>query len=364
MIKPFRIALFSSSYFIVPIIESIRINEGKDLQELSLQQYQQAVSENLVLNFLPPSLVEQLDLENRQIQLDFIVSQPDRLNRSKVVANPVAQYARDNSIPLFTPQKINKEYVEFEDQLKQLDLIIVASFGQIISQKILDFPQFGVINWHPSKLPSYRGATPLQSALAHGDETTALTWMEMDKNMDSGDILVQLPYAISSAEIISEFAENMGKLGSRTWAFAVLLQVLNRQHILPAKPQNHEQATFCQQLEKDDSIVTPLSQSATHIFNHWRAYLLFPGTQISSSFFAQQVKIRTCCGAFFASEMMNPESNIVFEDAEWLQVRSSVDGKNSNKTYLKCFNSSLLEVVEIGLENGKILNFSGYTFSR
>jgi len=110
--------------------------------------------------------------------------------KQKLQKSPVKILAEKNNIPVFTPEKIRSEIENIKN--KNPDLIIVAAYGKIIPQEILDIPKFKCINVHPSLLPKYRGASPIQNTLLNGDKITGTTIMLMSKEVDTGDILAQI----------------------------------------------------------------------------------------------------------------------------------------------------------------------------
>jgi len=158
-----------------------------------------------------------------EVSLEVVISQPARINRNKIIANPVSFWARNNELKLETPNKLNLETENWENY--SLDMGIVASFGQILSSKILQTPTFGLINWHPSKLPKYRGCTPIQSAIANGDDKTALSWIKMSPKMDAGVIWLQLETEIKKTDNFETIADGMGKLGAQTWSLPIVATI-------------------------------------------------------------------------------------------------------------------------------------------
>ena len=140
--------------------------------------------------FAVPSL--KILLEKKE-NIIGVFTQPDRPQGRglKIRISPVKTLTMENEIPLFQPEKINRE--ESIEIIKKLspDLIVVAAFGQIIPQRILDIPKFGSINVHASLLPKYRGAAPINWAIIQGEKETGVTTMLMDRGLDTGDILLQ-----------------------------------------------------------------------------------------------------------------------------------------------------------------------------
>lgn len=372
----FSIAFFSSSDFTLPILQNILDVQGSTLESV-LQSQLTWVLENKsdFIDVIPEfwfekswfedilRLPEIKTLLHKKIKLKTVVSQPSRENRGKILQNPVVNFANQNTLPLFTPEKINRSTDEFTqlflstkslditDDILDFDLAVVASFGQIISQKVLDIPKYGFINWHPSKLPMYRGATPMQSALHDGQKEVALSWIEMTKDMDAGDILLQLGTDILESDTIQNLSKKMGEIGSHTWAIASFVQCVN---ILDKIPQNSDKATFTKVLSKEDRFVDPNLISAAEIYNHWRAYLFFPGTAfLEKSYFDCEVKL------IEIKNSKKVEGLIVFENEIWKQVRVG----RQVKTFLKCKLGSEIEVFKIGLAGGKKIDFSGYLFT-
>lgn len=157
------------------------------------------------------------------VDLSLVVSQPDKVNRGKTISNPVSSWARDNQINLETPTKLN---LEVENLSKyNLSAGVVASFGQILNSKILQTPLFGFVNWHPSKLPKYRGCTPIQSAIMHGESETALSWIKMTPKMDAGFIWLQISTLIKNEDNFETISDKMGKLGAKNWTLPLVSQI-------------------------------------------------------------------------------------------------------------------------------------------
>ncbi len=245
-----KIAFFSSSDFCIPIIDSIYQSERSNLSLLEVfwNQYQWLVDNQasfkqiLPRDWLNDSLVESLkeiisqsckfskleQIINSKIQLELIVTQPNRLNRTKLIQNSVTSYALVNDIKIYQPEKINQEIEIYQEKIREVEVAILASYGQILNQAVLDAPEFGFLNWHPSKLPLLRGPTPMQTALFQGFESTALSWLEMTKQMDAGEIWLQLEVDLNSEIDINQLANQMGLLGSQTWSLPLMYKIVNQ----------------------------------------------------------------------------------------------------------------------------------------
>lgn len=210
-----NIAFATSSDFTLVIAKNILQNQGQNLRQVAIDQ---ATKMGL--------RVPELDnLEDFLINLKTIVTQPVK-TRKTISTNAITDFATNNNLELFQPPKINLELKNFSDF--DLDICIVASFGQLVSAKVLDIPKYGFVNWHPSKLPKYRGASPLQSVILSQETESALTWIQMIKEMDAGDIILQIPYQLNQTETFESLANYNANLGKDTWAIVLALQILHK----------------------------------------------------------------------------------------------------------------------------------------
>jgi methionyl-tRNA formyltransferase len=151
------------------------------------------------------------------------VTQPDRPSGrgQKLQSTPVKSAATQLSVPVLSPESVR----EIVAQLRELgaDLFVVASYGEILSQAVLNLPRIGALNVHPSLLPLYRGATPLQAQIRDLRATTGVTIIEMDAGMDTGDVVLQQEASLSSSETYGELEPRLAKLGAEVLARAVEL---------------------------------------------------------------------------------------------------------------------------------------------
>ena len=204
-----------------------------------------------------------------------VFTQPDRPQGRglKIKMSPIKELVLENHLPCFQPEKINRD--ESVNIIKRLspDLIVVAAFGQIISQRILDIPRFGCINVHASLLPKYRGAAPINWVIIQGEKETGVTTMLMDKGLDTGNILLQ-----KKIEIFPE--ENAGKLHDRLSFLGaeVLLETVERlkQGGLTTYKQEESEASYAPTLKKEHGLID-WGKSAEKIYNHIRGMNPWPG---------------------------------------------------------------------------------------
>jgi methionyl-tRNA formyltransferase len=240
-----NIVFFSSSDFVIPLIEDILALENSNLSlwQVFVKQYQSVIKKDMIENESDLfNLIETLKNNNADfakelaqvIKIKLVVSQPNRLNHDKIIKNPVVNYIekytvnqKDSNITLFLPERLKLQISDFENLVneKKIDIGILASYGQILPAQVLNAPKYGLINWHPSLLPKYRGPTPMQTALLNGDEITGLTWLEMTLKMDAGNIWLQLPYNIKERDNFNTLAKEMISLGKKSWTIPIVLKL-------------------------------------------------------------------------------------------------------------------------------------------
>lgn len=152
-----------------------------------------------------------------------VVTQPDRPRGRgrKLVSPPVKEYAATLNIPIYQPDRVRDE--EFLETFRVLspDMVVLVAFGQILPGEIIAYPPLGCINVHPSLLPKYRGAAPMNWAIIEGEDTTGVTIMHMDEGLDSGDILIQEETAIGDGETFDHLHDRLSAMGARLLVRAV-----------------------------------------------------------------------------------------------------------------------------------------------
>ena len=148
-------------------------------------------------------------------EVTLAVTQPDRpKGRGRgVIRTPVHECADKWGIPVFSPERVKRPEAVQRLREEAPDLIVVAAFGQILSQEILDLPRYGCVNVHASLLPKYRGAAPIQWAVINGEEKSGVTIMQMDAGLDTGDILLQEEIPLAADETGESLYEKMAELG-------------------------------------------------------------------------------------------------------------------------------------------------------
>lgn len=223
----------------------------------------------------PKFAVRTLDIlyKDKDIDVKLVVSSEDKKrSRGKVSPTEIKKYAQDNNIDVVTPKTVNTE--EFVNKLKELDIdyIVVVAFGQMIGKVLLEAYPDRIINLHPSKLPEYRGASPMQFSILNGDKITSATTMLIEKGMDSGDILMQKDVEIKDSDNYTSMEEKLGEIG----ALAIRDTLLNFDSLYEKRiKQDDEKATFCTKITKDMGKIN-WSESSFDIINKIRAFVEYP----------------------------------------------------------------------------------------
>jgi methionyl-tRNA formyltransferase len=215
-------------------------------------------------------------LEAADFTLRMVVCQPDRpAGRGlEVTPPPVKRLAEERGIPIAQPAKL-KDNPEFRSRLESIQpaAIVVVAYGRIIPPWMLALPPFGNVNLHASLLPKYRGAAPIQWAVASGETATGVTTMRLDAGLDTGDILLQATMSIAPDDTSETLAARLAALGA-----PLMLETLRGQaagRITP-RPQDPALATYAPLLKKEDGRIS-IGRSAVEIANRLRGFLPWPG---------------------------------------------------------------------------------------
>jgi len=209
-------------------------------------------------------------------QVALVLTQPDRpVGRDQQLqAPPVKQTALSHRIPILQPEKI-KNNADLRAELESIapDAILVVAYGRIIPQWMLDLPRFGNINLHGSLLPKYRGAAPIQWAVASGEVVTGVTTMRLDAGLDTGPMLLAQAIPIGEEETAVDVYENLAEVGA-----PLMVETLRRieaGEIFP-EPQDHALATHAPILTRDDGRID-FTRTAKQIHDRWRGFQPWPG---------------------------------------------------------------------------------------
>jgi methionyl-tRNA formyltransferase len=209
-------------------------------------------------------------------EVALVVTQPDRAagRGMEVQAPAVKRVAMERGLPVMQPEKI-KNNAEFRSRLEAIrpDAILVVAYGRIIPQWMLELPRFGNINLHGSLLPKYRGAAPIQWAVANGEIVTGVTTMRLDAGLDTGDMLLAQVCPIGREETAVEVYECLAPLGAKL--MVKTLHHLEAGLIYP-EAQDHSLATLAPILKREDGWID-FSRDAKQIYDRWRGFQPWPG---------------------------------------------------------------------------------------
>jgi methionyl-tRNA formyltransferase len=208
--------------------------------------------------------------------IELVITQPDRVRGrgQEPSPPPVKVLASAAGLPVVQPEKI-KNNLELRAQLEAIrpEAIIVVAYGRIIPDWMLQLPRRGNLNLHASLLPKYRGAAPIQWAVANGETVTGATTMRIDQGLDTGDILLQSSFAIAPDQTAEELLPLLAESGAGL--MLKTLEGLEAGTIHPT-PQDDGAASLAPILEREDALVD-FTRSAAEIYNRWRGFQPWPG---------------------------------------------------------------------------------------
>lgn len=276
--------------------------------------------------------VEALVRECHDVQL--VVSQPDRPQGRglEFAPTPVKQVALAHGIPVTQPEGI-KNNAEFRSRLEQIrpDAIIVVAYGRMIPQWMIDLPPLGNINVHASLLPKYRGAAPIQWAIACGETITGVTTMRIDAGLDTGDILLQKELPITPDDTSETLSALLAAIGAD-----LIVETLRglQSGTIRARKQDDSQSSLAPILKKEDGLID-FSRTATEILNRLRGFQPWPGAYTKFRGKTLQIlKARDTTGSIPPAELHT----------------------NAGRLLVGCGHHTALELLELQLEGKKRTN--------
>jgi methionyl-tRNA formyltransferase len=285
-------------------------------------------------------------LVDSEHQLIGVYTQPDRPagRGKKLQPSPVKQLALEAGLPVYQPATLKSE--EARAQLAELavDALVVVAYGLILPQPILDTPRLGCINVHASLLPRWRGAAPIQRAIAAGDTVTGTTIMRMDAGLDTGDMLASAEVAIGPDTTAATLHDELAAIGA-----PLLLKVLADlpRHLARGRPQDDAGATYAHKIDKAEAAVD-WSRDAAELDRLVRAFNPFP--VCFSGLAGQRVRIWSA----------RPAGNAPLQDPPGTILRADADG-----ILVNCGRGQLL-IQRLQLSGGKplaareVLNGAGH----
>jgi len=222
-----------------------------------------------------------LEMLAREFSVAAVVTQPDKPKGRdlKLTPSPVKVLAQKLNLPVLQPAKARDE--NFIARLRELkpDLIVVAAYGQILPQAILDLPPHGCLNVHPSLLPKYRGAAPIQWAIANGDTETGVAIMKMDAGLDTGPVLAMRRTPILPADDSQVLHDRLARLGAELLVETIPGYIAGK---IQPRPQPAQGVIYAAKIKKEDGEID-WHWPARKIFNRLRAFTPWPGAFTSWS---------------------------------------------------------------------------------
>ena len=295
-----------------------------------------------------------------------VVTQPDRpVGRAQQIEPPpVKQAALRLGLPVHQPEKIKSEAGRALLESLRPECVVVVGYGQILPPWLLELPRYGCINLHASLLPAYRGAAPIQWAIANGETKTGVTTMQMDPGMDTGPILLQWETEIGAEETAVELSARMSVAGAK-----LMLDTLRElpAGTLVAQPQDDARASKAPLLKKDYGLID-WSMTAQQICNRLRGFTPWPG--IYSGFRGKKLQIwgaRPARGRSQESEVRSQNQSRPSAHAQGHERKSNGDREGAvaepgtpstpgqllvekDRAWVACGSGTLLELLEVQLE--------------
>ncbi len=209
---------------------------------------------------------------DHDVQIGLVISQPDKPAGRKQVLTPPLLKEAALALGLYVeqPANINEQAASIMQSVARPDFLVVVSYGQIISQQLLDWPSQAPLNVHASLLPQWRGASPIQQAILSGQTQTGVTVQQMVKELDAGPALGRRAVSITARETIHTLHDRLAQAGAD-----LLLTTLK--HPLQPVPQDESRATFCRKLKREDGAANPATMTAEEIDRKVRALVPWPG---------------------------------------------------------------------------------------
>ncbi|MDD4476799.1 MAG: methionyl-tRNA formyltransferase [Patescibacteria group bacterium] len=268
-------------------------------------------------------------IESGEHEIPAVFTAPDRPvgRKQEIQKSPVKILAEKNNIRIFQPENLKN----ISSPFIRHSLNVVCEYGLMIPKNILEEPEYKSINIHPSLLPKYRGASPIQTALINGETETGVSIMLMDEKMDHGPVLAQKAVKITNTDNYATLAEKLLK----TAKFLLLDTIRDwvEGKIRP-EPQNDSDATFCKIFTREDGQID-FNKTALETYNQWRGFHPWPGVWFVWN--GRRIKLLKIA---VAADKKNPPGEFSFEE---------------NKLFLGTKNGSL-EILELQTEGKKPMN--------
>ena len=260
-------------------------------------------------------------------------------------ASPLKVKALELGIPVLQYEKVSREGIEDIENLNP-DVVVTAAFGQILSEKFLSIPKYGVLNVHASLLPKLRGSSPIQWSIINGDEQSGITIMRTVKAVDAGDILLEKSTSIGKDETAGELFDRLAILGGEAICEAISLVESGKAVFTP---QDESQATHCSMIKKEDGNID-FSKSAHEIDCFVRGMTPWPSA--FTHVFGKTLKVFKVEKEEFSGQLLNG-----FENGQVVK-------SNSKEGLIVKVKDGALRLEEIQLEGGKRMSDTAFLLGR
>jgi methionyl-tRNA formyltransferase len=275
----------------------------------------------------------------------LVITQPDRPSGRgmQLVEPPVKETAISAGLPVVQPERIRNN-AELRSQLEAIapDAILVVAYGRIIPKWMLDLPRLGNLNLHGSLLPKYRGAAPIQWAVANGEPVTGVTTMRLDEGLDTGGTLLQREMAIAPDQTSADLYPLLAEMGAAL--MVETLEGLAAGSLSPTK-QDDALATHAPILTRDDGRID-FAQPAMTIYNRWRGFQPWPGAWTSLG------------GKKLVAHRLMPLESRMLAGAPDLDPGAMYP--QQSRLFVRCGESTWLELVEVQLEGKKRMSAADF----
>ena len=223
----------------------------------------------------PSAKLLQALVKNNNINIIGVITKPDiAQNRGKKIQQSQVSFAASEAnLPIYKPDKLNS--LEFRQTLLQLDFdfLVVAAYGKIIPDWMLESPKIMSINVHYSLLPKYRGASPIQSCLLNGDKKTGITFIKMSNKLDEGECIQKYEIEVHPDHNKITLEDELCNLAIEN-IYSVLCDITQKNFTL--LKQDNNESSFCKKIDKKDSMIN-FTMSSAEIYNKFRAFYEWPG---------------------------------------------------------------------------------------
>jgi methionyl-tRNA formyltransferase len=260
--------------------------------------------------FAIPALQALIDSTKHKVVAVFSQRPKAKGRGLQVAESPVHILANNHHIPVYTPSTLRNEEADKLIKSIDADIIIVTAYGFIIPKNILEAKKYGCLNIHPSRLPKYRGAAPLQRTIIDGERETAVCIMQMDEGLDTGDILLEKDFSISDKITLGQLHDQCAKIGGE-----MLLEVLDNIDNIKPKKQSEEGVIYAHKLSREESKIN-WHESAFAIDCKVRGMNPWPGVYFEH----QEKKIKIIEAEYIDIQHKYEPGSILNENPKFLEI--------------------------------------------